>query len=246
MRYRCLAYFATTLIVAGWCGTASAYRPFDSTDAAVANPGEFEIELGPAGFLKEDQRRTLVAPAFVLNLGIAPEWEVVAEGRGHTPLEDRSPDRTSFIDDQVSLKGILREGSLQDKEGPSVAAEVAVLLPEVHGASGAGVSLTGIVSQRWAWGTLHVNGEVSLTRDQHADVFFGTILEGPSEWKVRPVAEVFYERDFSESHKVSGLVGAIWQLKDNLAADLGFRHAWSPDGHENEVRLGLTFSFRAG
>jgi len=30
-------------------GPASAYRPFDGTDAAVAAPGELEIELQPAG-----------------------------------------------------------------------------------------------------------------------------------------------------------------------------------------------------
>ena len=29
--------------------TASAYRPFDGTDAAVAGPGEVEIELTAAG-----------------------------------------------------------------------------------------------------------------------------------------------------------------------------------------------------
>jgi hypothetical protein len=31
---------------------AFAYRPFDSTDAAVAAKGEVELELGPLGFLR--------------------------------------------------------------------------------------------------------------------------------------------------------------------------------------------------
>jgi len=34
-------------------GPASAYRPFDGTDAAVADKDKFEIELQPAGLLKD-------------------------------------------------------------------------------------------------------------------------------------------------------------------------------------------------
>src|SRR5947207_9311214 len=37
-----------TLLVVACCGRAFAYRPFDGTDAAVAEPGVVEIELGPA------------------------------------------------------------------------------------------------------------------------------------------------------------------------------------------------------
>jgi hypothetical protein len=35
------------LVLAALSGSALAYRPFDSTDADVARPGEFELELGP-------------------------------------------------------------------------------------------------------------------------------------------------------------------------------------------------------
>jgi hypothetical protein len=52
-----------------WSGSAWAYRPFDGTDAAVAAPGELEIELQPAGRLRESgTATTLVAPATVLSL----------------------------------------------------------------------------------------------------------------------------------------------------------------------------------
>lgn len=221
---------------------ALAYRPFDSTDAAIAAPGEFEIELGPAGYLKDGSGRILVAPAAILNLGIADNWEVVVEGRGHTTLHPVST-QTRLVDDQISLKGILREGSLQNKSGPSVAAEFAVLLPEVNGTHGAGAAAAAIMSQRWPWGSLHFNAEATLTRDQTAEIFIGGIAEGPSDWKVRPVAEVLYEREIGRSEKISGLIGAIWQLKDNLAIDLGIRHANTATQTENEVRLGLTLSF---
>jgi hypothetical protein len=41
-----------TAALAFWCGGAEAYRPFDGTDAAVAETGEMEIELGPVEYLR--------------------------------------------------------------------------------------------------------------------------------------------------------------------------------------------------
>jgi hypothetical protein len=38
---------------------------------------------------------------------------------------------------------------------------------------------------------MHLNGEAVLTRNHDADLFLGAILEGPSDWSVRPVDEVF-------------------------------------------------------
>src|SRR5262245_31282542 len=55
---------------------AFAYRPFVSTDAAVAAPGEVEIELGYAGFRQEGSRTAIVAPAVVGNFGVARNLEV--------------------------------------------------------------------------------------------------------------------------------------------------------------------------
>ena len=42
---------------------ASAYRPFDSTDAAVADFRETEIEFGPVEFRHDESGNTLIAPA---------------------------------------------------------------------------------------------------------------------------------------------------------------------------------------
>jgi hypothetical protein len=46
------------LSLTAWSTTASAYRPFDGTDAAVAAPGEIEIELQPAGRLRDNATTT--------------------------------------------------------------------------------------------------------------------------------------------------------------------------------------------
>lgn len=226
------------------CGEpALAYRPFDSTDADVAAPGEFELELAPVGYFWEKRDRQLIAPAFVANFGFARDWEVVMEGRRLASV-GAGPSQSRFVDDQVSIKGILRRGSLQEEPGPSIATELSVLLPEAHGTPAAGISGAAIVSQRFSWGTVHFNSKLALTRDHDAELFFGAILEGPSTWKIRPVAEVFYERDFGSGHEVSGLIGAIWQIRDNLALDLGYRHGWTDTAQSHEVRLGLTFSLQ--
>jgi hypothetical protein len=192
---------AVVLSMAGWPAPALAYRPFDGTDAAVAAPGEMEIELQPAGRLREEGTTTLVAPATVINYGLSEGWEAVLEGQGQTPLSPSGP--TSLTTAGAFLKHVLQPGSLQGKTGPSIATEFGVLLPDSTGSSGVGASLASIVSQRWDWGTIHLNGETALTRDHHADVFLGGIVEGPSTWSVRPVAEFFYEKEFGQFDTIS-------------------------------------------
>jgi hypothetical protein len=227
--------------VAAWSGSAFAYRPFDGTDAAVAGPGEVEIELQPAGRLRDNTGTTLIAPATVFNYGLSEGWEAVLEGQGQTPLSPSGP--TSLTAAGAFLKHILQPGSLQDKTGPSIATEFGVLLPDSTGVSGVGASLAGIVSQRWDWGTIHLNAETALTRDHHADLFLGAIIEGPSKWSVRPVAEFFVEEAFGQFSTVSALVGLIWQVRDNLSFDVGLRHALTNGRPVNEVRVGATFGF---
>ena len=41
--------FVGLLLTLEWTAPASAYRPFDGTDAAVADLGEAKIQLQPAG-----------------------------------------------------------------------------------------------------------------------------------------------------------------------------------------------------
>ena len=227
--------------LAAWSAPALAYRPFDGTDAAVAAPGEVEIELQPAGRLRDATGTSLIAPATVFNYGFSEGWEAVLQGQGQTPLSPSGP--TSLTAAAAFLKHVLQSGSLQDKSGPSVATEFGVLLPDSTGNSGVGASLAGIVSQRWDWGTIHLNAETALTRDHHGDLFLGGIIEGPSKWSIRPVAEFFYENEFGKSETLSGLIGLIWRVRDDLSFDVGLRHALTNGRPVNEVRAGLTFGF---
>lgn len=220
---------------------ASAYRPFDGTDAAVAKKGEMEIELQPARRLRAESGTSLIAPAWVINYGLSEDWEAVFEGQGQTPLSPSGP--TSLTAAGAFLKHVVVPGSLQDKSGPSIATEFGVLLSDSTGNSGAGLSLAGIVSQRWDWGTIHLNAETALTRDHHGDLFLGAIIEGPVTWTVRPVAEIFYENEFGKEQTFSGLIGLIYRVRDDLSLDVAVRHALTGRHPVNEIRAGLTFGF---
>jgi hypothetical protein len=220
---------------------ALAYRPFDGTDAAVADKDKVEIEMQPAGVFKDQSGTVLIAPATRFNYGFAENWEAVLEGQLETPVSPSGPSTLTAAG--AFLKHVLREGSLQDKVGPSVATEFGVLLPDSRGENRFGASVAGIVSQRWDWGTVHFNGVAELTREQRADLFTGVIIEGPAKWVVRPVAELFYEREFGKAETVSGLVGLIWQVRDDLSFDLAVRHAITNGRSANELRAGVSFGF---
>jgi hypothetical protein len=235
------ALLATAALVF-WCDTVQAYRPFDGTDAAVAATGEMEIELGPVEYLREGAERALFAPDVRINYGFKPGWEAVLEGVVAHGLTAAVP-QTSVIENGAFLKGVLREGVLQEKTGPSIATEFGVLLSGINAEHGTGASLAGIVSQRWDWGTVHFNTAIALTREQHADYFVDVILEGPHDWAVRPVAEVFYDRNVGQFRTRSALVGAIWQVQDNIAVDFGLRGARINDHTAGEIRAGVTFAF---
>jgi hypothetical protein len=244
------------IVVAGLVGGAfvltpsvsEAYRPFDGTDADVADVDVFELELGPAHYLREGAQNFLIAPAMVLNLGIFDGTELVIDASDYLAVGKLQPgvSRVSLLDDDILMKHLFRAGTLQGKTGVSIAAEGGLLTPEIHGDSGIGGSLDVITSYRWSWGTIHWNEWFEYTREAHADLFTGAILEGPHDWAVRPVAELFYDKDFAADQTASVLLGAIWSVRDSLALDLGLRAARVGDEDVAEARLGLTWSVPVG
>jgi hypothetical protein len=223
------------------CAPALAYRPFDGNDAAVADQGQIGIEFEPVGYVHEGVSRSLIAPQVVFIYGFATNWEASLQGEAsHGLTDDLRPH--ALLDTKVSAKGVLREGSLQDKSGPSLATEVSVLLPEAGGDRGAGAGLALIASQRFEAVTVHLNLAGTLTRQKDGDLFTGIIVEGPREWPVRPVAEVLRERDFGGDTVVSGLIGAIWEVSDRIALDGGYRHGRVGDRKLKEFRAGMSIS----
>jgi len=149
-----------------WCavGATSAwgYRPFVSTDAAVADPKEVEIEVGYFTLEREKDENAFIIPRVVVNYGLLKNWEAVAEF-----AVKRSPDaEVNVIDPALFVKGVLKEGALQDKEGFGIAVEAGPLLPSTEkGERRFGFEGIGIVSDKlglsgdiWdAIGTLNQN-----------------------------------------------------------------------------------------
>jgi hypothetical protein len=238
MLRRCSGAMVVGLFAVGWVAPAAAYRPFDGTDAAVADVGEVEIEFQPTGAWRVDQRNNLSGPNGVFNYGFAERWEFILQGETPAP-EGAGP---TSVPNGAFLKYVIQPGVLQDKPGPSIATEFGLLLPE-FGGSGVGLGWNGIVSQRWDWGTVHFNVETNLTPDQHGELLLDVILEGPHKWTVRPVFEVYSDSVFGLEQTYSALVGAIWQVRDNLAFDVGLRHALVNRQPVNELRAGVTFGF---
>lgn len=231
-------------VTMSWPAIASAYRPFNSTDAAVADEGDVELEIGPLGYVQGPDR-TLVAPSLVLNRGFAGGWEAVLEGRHLVQLgsEIQEP-RLRVEDTALSVKHVLRPGTLQEKSGLSIATELGALLPTVHGEPGVGAEWALVFSQRWPALTVHVNGAAAWTRAHELAPFGGLILEGHDAWTVRPVAEVFVEAERGSATTVSGLVGAIWRVREGLSFDAAARRARAGGVDTTELRLGLTWGFK--
>jgi len=132
---------------------------------------------------------------------------------------------------------------LQEKSGWSLASEESILLPGINAENGAGLEWTGIASQRWDWGIIHLNLAAELTREQRAAAFAGVIIEGPDSRSVRPVVEFNYQHEFGTRKETSALLGLIWQADKDLAFDFAIRHAWVDRRPDEQIRAGIAFAF---
>lgn len=220
------------------------YRPFNVTDAAVAKAHEIELECGPVGYVADSEGHFLVAPSAILNLGIADQWEVVLEGRHFLLLKDNADRRQTLRDVALSVKHVVRSGTLQDRNGPSAGLEVGLLLPGIGIDAGVGAFFSGLVSQRRSAVTMHANASLEITHDHHVAGLAGTILEGPSRWVARPAAELTIEQN--EGRTISGLVGAMWSVRENLSLDAGWLMARKPGDSHREFRAGFTWTAPLG
>ena len=235
-----LAFYPAALLA--WLAplSASAYRPFDGTDADVVEAGGFELELGPLHYAREGEETFLLSPT-VLNLGVVPRWELIAD---FVPVYPQSGGSTQVRDTDVLLKYLLRRGALQGEAGPSIAVEGGALVPEVQGEPGWGAALDLAVSEQWGCWTLHLNNEAELSRQ---DLVFryaaDLIAELEVGSKLRPVAELGFEIEPSSGDKgYSALGGVIWNVAENFALDAAARVGRLQDVSTFEARLGLTWT----
>lgn len=221
---------------------AWAYRPFDQTDANVAQLHAIELELGPLQF-ERSGGRTGYVPTFIFNFGAIPGWELVVEADGSgTVSGPREPGEVFQLETSVSFKGVVRRGSLQDGSGVSVAVEPEVLLPATAGASGFGFAAGVIVSQRWPALALHLNLVPAWSRAHNIAGRVGFIAEGPDDWTVRPVGEVYVEAEHAVPGLTSSLLGGlIWRISPRVSTDAAVRVGTLSGTGLVELRVGLTW-----
>jgi hypothetical protein len=234
---------AIGLLLSLWPAIASAYRPFDGTDADVAELHELELEIGPIGYYRAGTEHAFVTGG-VINFGLFPRVELVLQGFDFVPLDAQSG-LNKFTDTGFFVKSVWREGCLQDKRGPSFATELGPLLPTVNDAKGFGAYAGGILSTCFGDSLIvHWNVEAQLLRQTYElDLFGGAIFEPPpGKYVVRPVAELFVEHDFVGIQTYSALVGAIGRVTDKLALDMAIREARIAGQPVSEVRAGFSWA----
>ena len=189
--------------------------------------------------IQEGGTQTLVAPWLVTDFGFAKNWEAVLEGKVRTPFSSDEPPTSHRC--RSFPEYVVREGSLQEKSGPSIATEFGYALPGAGADAGVGGTWAAIISERVGLGNRSPEPSAVTDRDHRAELFVSTILEGPSKWKVRPVTEIFFDDTFGQETTVSGLVGLIWQARENVAVDFALRAASTNGRPVEEIRAGVTF-----
>ncbi len=222
---------------------AWAYRPFVSTDAAVADPNEMEIELGYFTLARTNGKDTFLIPEVVLNYGIARNWEAVGEFKvQRSPAAD-----LDVVDAGMFLKAVLKEGVLQEKQGLSFAVEAGPLLPSTEKRERhVGFEAIAIVSGRLAPVTYHLNLGAGVQRSDGEPVgIWGVIGELPVLPSLRVVGEVNGEKPRRESDHHSVLLGLIWQpwSSKNVWFDAGIRRGLTSGVPDWQGTIGVTFGF---
>src|SRR5262247_3839120 len=144
--------------VLAWSSSASAYRPFVSTDAAVADPKEIETELGYFTLDRTKDEHTFIIPRTVVNYGLFKNWEGVAE----FAIQRRPDAELDVIDPALSLKA-------------------SALLPSTEkGQERFGFEAIGILSDKLGPFTFHLNGGLGIERSTGDLVgIWGLIAELP-------------------------------------------------------------------
>lgn len=220
-----------------------AYRPFDSTDAAVVKKGETEIEIGVYNFTDDKGLDEITIPSIIYNYGLTDTWEFVAEFDIQIYKEGDDDDR-ELKAPAAFLKNVFKEGFLQNKDGASMALEFGVLLPStVSGEHTTGLEAIGIYSGKLSDLVYHINAGGELDRADFAlNGIWGAVLEYPFDSKFRVVGEVngTFQRHGLPSD--SALVGFIWEL-GGVDLDFGVRRGLSSTASDWALTTGITFSF---
>lgn len=218
------------------------YRPFVSTDAAVADVKEMEVEVGYFNLERERGKNTFIVPKAVLNYGLVRNVEIV----GEFAVEEPPHGPVRLADPALSLKAVLKEGVLQEKSGVSFAVEAGPLLPSTNREENRfGFEASGILSGKLDPLTYHVNFGGGVDRAQtNPFIVWGVIAELPITPKLRLVGEINGESGRGNPPDNSAVVGFIWEAPwQKVFIDAGVRRGISRAAPDWMFTTGLTFSF---
>ena len=239
----------TLLLVLWWLapGTAHAYL-VDANDARVAPPGVVEYELQPIGLLHSftDQRTYLIAPSLQLYIGLAEEWDMIVLTRGYGAVDGVGTEY-ALDDNFVAVRRMLVHGTYSDDgegdDGPSLTLQVGAFLPPTDAEEAyAGASVALLFAQQWDAGTLHLNLWLNGWSDE-VELFGSAVMEGPGDWEVRPVVEVWVSHLVDDQLTVSGMAGVVGDVDDALTLEAGVRFGGNDQQQELEVRAAAWWSW---
>jgi hypothetical protein len=212
-----------------------------STDAAVAETHEVEVELGYFNLDRVGGHNVYTVPQLVLNYGLLEGVEVV----GEFGLEERAGQHLDVTDPEISVKAVLKNGVLQDKPGFSLAVETALVLPStLEDEHRFGAEVVGIGSEKLGPFTFHLNLGGGIDRKTNPMFIWGLITELPVHPRLRLVSEVNGESAQGETAASSGLLGAIWQVpRSDVFFDVGVRKGFSHEAADWGMTAGVTFAW---
>lgn len=218
---------------------AHGYRPFLSTDAGVAKSGEVEFEIGYFGVSLAKDDLTFLVPTVVINFGFLDRFEIVGQFNVEKPIHEGFQ-----IDDAaLSLKGVLKDGFLQGKEGVSIAFEADLLFPSTFpDRSRFGVEGTGILSAKIDPMIFHFNlgGGIENSKSNFF-ILWDLITELPVNENWRFVNEFVGQHVINGINDISTLLGCIWQTPwPALTLDTGVRRGLTADALDWQFQLGFT------
>ena len=238
---RALVLTAVAIAGLGYAGQAMAYRPFEATDADVADSRTIEIEFGPAEFIAHGPDHALQAPTLTVNFGLGGGYEFGVEGVNLVALKpEEGVPRMQLVDTGLALKHLLKRGGLQDAHGSSIAAEAVVLFPG-RGQDHLGAEAGGIISNDSKTYVSHLELGVSRSPEGSNGAGAGLILETADHRGWRPVAELNLEGAQGEPPSKSVLIGSIYEAREGFSVDAGVRLGQSDGVRWTEVRAGFAY-----
>jgi len=199
--------------------SAFAYRPFDGTDAAVANRRDGNSSYSRSAHIRKAATRPHRTRPRCLIFGLSEGWEAVFEGQGQTPL---SPAGRPGLTSAAHSSACAAAGQPAGQGRAEGYDEFGVLFPDSTGENGFGASVAGSISQRWDWGAFtQRRGRRSHAR--HSRPLCRHHCRGAGEVEVRPERKFYEENSGGRTHLGAGR--SDMAVRENLAVDVGLRHA---------------------